>query len=87
VGSLEVTDTARSIADAVFHPGLPRVTEPAVAAARFITIGMLPEPLRRQYGFSWDGTRSRLLHAGSRALGRVYPLVPRQLRHAPVLSF
>jgi uncharacterized protein (DUF2236 family) len=87
VGSLEVTDTARSIADAVFHPGLPRVTEPAIAAARFITIGMLPDPLRRQYGFRWDGNRERLLNAGSYALGRVYPLVPRPLRHAPVLAF
>ncbi len=86
VGSLEVTDTARAIAHAVFHPRLPFVVEPALALGRFISIGMLPTPLRRQYGFGWDGRRKRALHLSSAAVGLVYARVPGVLRRAPVLA-
>jgi uncharacterized protein (DUF2236 family) len=86
VGTLEVSDTARQVAASVLHPNLPWITGPAFAAFRFVTVGMLPAPLRRQYGFHWDGRRKRILRAGGAALGRVYPLVPRPIRHAPVIA-
>jgi uncharacterized protein (DUF2236 family) len=85
VGSLEVTDTARAVAASVLHPRLPWVTGPALALARFITVGMLAPPLRRQYRFAWDGHRQRLHALSGLALGRVYPLVPGPVRRAPIL--
>ena len=42
VGSLQVSDTARRLADAVLHPKLPWPAEPGMALARELTAG-LPE--------------------------------------------
>ena len=52
---------------AVLHPHLPFVAEPPLALFRFVTVGMLPRPLREQYGLSWDGRRKLVLRAGTTA--------------------
>jgi uncharacterized protein (DUF2236 family) len=85
VATLEVTDTARRLAHAVLHPRLPRVAEPPLAVARFITVGMLPPPIRGQYGFSWSDRRKAAFKYGSAAAARVVPLVPSPLRHVQLV--
>lgn len=87
VGSLEVTDTARRLARSIFHPDLPWVAGPPVAVARFLTVGMLPSPLRQQFGLRWDPRRELVLRLGTAATGTVLSLVPRPVRHAPKSLF
>jgi uncharacterized protein (DUF2236 family) len=88
VCTLEVTDDARRAARAVLHPrllaaGVPVswVAEPALALTRFVTVGMLPRPIRSQYGFGWDGRRDAALRIGvevaRRAIGVMPPVVRR----------
>jgi uncharacterized protein (DUF2236 family) len=63
------------------------VAEPPLAFVRFVTVGMLPRPLREQYGFQWDGHRKRVLRVGTTATRRVLTLVPTPVRHAPLTYF
>ena len=83
VGSLEVTDTARELADAVLHPRLPFVAEPGMAFARELTAGLLPRPLRQQFGLGWDGRRKAALLLAGAASRTVLPRVPSLVRRAP----
>jgi uncharacterized protein (DUF2236 family) len=84
VGTLEVTDTARQLADAVLHPRLPFVAEPGLALARELTAGLLPRPLREQFGLGWDRNRKAALLLAGSASRTVLPRVPSIVRRAPV---
>jgi uncharacterized protein (DUF2236 family) len=47
----------------------------------FITVGLLPAQLRRQFGLSWDPVRALLLRGGAEYAKRVLvPLAPACLR-------
>ena len=90
VASLEVTETARRTADAIWNPNLPvpaPLTGPPFALAKFLTVGMLPAPLRAQYGFRWDRRRKAALVRALAAARVAYPLLPRPLREAPKTYF
>lgn len=87
VDSLQVTDTARRLANTVVHPDPLWAQGPPFAMARFVTIGMLPEPLRQQYGLRWDERHARALRFGATATRRVMPHVPRFVRQAPAAYF
>lgn len=84
VASLEVSDTARQVAHDVLHPRLPLVTGPLLEVARQVTVGLLPAPLRRQYGLSWDPARGAALDLAARSSRVLLPRVPRSLRRAPI---
>lgn len=86
VGSLVVSDTAREVADGVLHPKVPFVVGPAFGLVRQVTVGLLPLPLRRQYGFTWDARRKAALHAAALASRTVHPVLPRSLRHGPLVA-
>jgi uncharacterized protein (DUF2236 family) len=83
VGTLEVSDTGRELADAVLHPRLPWPAEPGMAVARELTAGLLPRPLREQFGLGWDRNRKRALLLAGAASRTVLPRVPSLLRRAP----
>jgi uncharacterized protein (DUF2236 family) len=83
VGTIEVSDTARELADAVLHPRLSFVAEPGMALARELTAGLLPRPLREQFGLGWDRNRKRALLLAGAASRTVLPRVPAVLRRAP----
>jgi len=90
VGTLEVTDAARAVAAAVLAPDLPipgPLVGPPLALARFLTVGMLPAPLRQQYGFTWDRRRKAALVRALAAARTAYPLLPRPVREAPKAFF
>jgi uncharacterized protein (DUF2236 family) len=76
VAALEVSDTARRLAHDVLHPRLPWVVEPAAELGRQLTAGLLPPPLRLQYGLSWDGHRERALLLAGFGSRLVLPRVP-----------
>ena len=84
-GDLEVSERARELAvDIVMHPPLPRVARPVVELINQTTIGLLPPPIRRQYGFRWDPLRRLALQGGAEYAKRVVlPLAPERLRYVP----
>ena len=83
VGTLEVSDTARYLAEVVLHPRLPWLAEPGMALARELTAGLLPRPLREQYGLGWDRNRKAALLLAGAASRRVLPRVPSPVRRVP----
>jgi len=86
VSGLEVTETARTVARSVLHPRLPAVASPALELVRQVTVGLLPRPIREQYGFRWDARRKAALHATALASRVAHPLLPRALRWGDPLS-
>jgi uncharacterized protein (DUF2236 family) len=83
--TLKITDASRAIADQVLHPRLPlgRLNDPGLAAIRLITAGLMPEPIRRQYGWRWDHARQVRFHLLMRSLAFVYPRLPAAVRTLP----
>jgi len=87
VHTVEVTDTARRMGHAVLHPRLSLFVEPPLALFRFVTVGMLPRPLREQYGLRWGGRRKLVLRAGATATRTMLTMVPSPIRQAPLTYF
>jgi uncharacterized protein (DUF2236 family) len=87
VAGLEVTETARALARAVLEGRrLPAYLKPGLPLSRFVTAGLLPPPIRRQYGLSWGPYRDRSLAVLLRSIGGASRLVPRSMRsRAPEL--
>lgn len=83
VMSLQVTSTARQLAQLILHPVWPWFTAPLQAVARFITAGLIPAPIRDQYGLAWDRRRDGLLRAGTFVTSVLYPRLPLAVRTAP----
>jgi uncharacterized protein (DUF2236 family) len=84
-GDLFVTDEARELSiQIVMRPPVPLVARPLVELANFVTVGLLPEGLRRQYGFSWDPVRGLAVRAGAEYTRRLLvPLLPGFIRQVP----
>jgi uncharacterized protein (DUF2236 family) len=81
---LEVTAEARELAvQIVMRPPVPLHLRPLLEAANFVTVGLLPPRIRRQYGFAWDPLRGLALRSHTEYAKRVLvPLLPRRLRYA-----
>ncbi|HUR85381.1 MAG TPA: oxygenase MpaB family protein [Solirubrobacteraceae bacterium] len=79
---LFVTSAARELAiEIVMRPPVPLKRRPVLEIANFVTVGLLPAQLRRQYGLSWDPLRSLMLRGGAEYTKRVLvPLAPGRLR-------
>jgi uncharacterized protein (DUF2236 family) len=79
---LFVTSAARELAlQIVMHPPVPLTKRPALEVVNFITAGLLPVQLRRQFGLSWDPLRALMLRGGAEYAKRVLvPLAPERLR-------
>ncbi len=79
---LHVTPQAREVAtDIVLHPPVPLTARPLLELVNFITVGLLPAPLRRQYGLGWDPVRGLAVRGGAEYAKRlVIPLLPGRLR-------
>lgn len=87
--TLVVTDWARERARAiVLDPPVPLAARPLVETANFVTIALLPDRIREQYGFSPVPpafVRKALVRAGGEYVKRaVLPLLPARVRLAPI---
>jgi uncharacterized protein (DUF2236 family) len=84
-GDLHVTPRARALGiDIVMRPPVPAHLRPLVELANFVTVGLLPPAVRRQYGFSWDPARALARRSGAEYLKRVVvPLLPQGVRYVP----
>lgn len=85
---LAVTPWARERARAiVLEPPVPRVARPLVEAVNFTTIALLPDRIRREYGFSSlppAFVRKAVVRGGAEYAKRlVLPLLPERLRLVP----
>jgi uncharacterized protein (DUF2236 family) len=88
-GTLVVTDWARTRArQIVLEPPLPWVARPLVETVNFITVALLPDEIRRQYGFFLLPpvfVRKALVAGGAEYVKRaVIPFLPDRLRLTPV---
>ena len=81
-GDLWVTPAARELAlQIVMRPPVPLTKKPILEAVNFVTVGLLPAQLRRQFGLSWDPLRALMLRGGAEYAKRVLvPLAPGRLR-------
>ncbi len=83
-GDLYVSPQARDLGiQIVMNPPVPLVARPLLEMANFVTAGLLPRSIRRQYGFGWDPARALALRSGMEYTKRVLPLVPSRLRQVP----
>jgi uncharacterized protein (DUF2236 family) len=82
---LHVSPEARDLAvDIVMRPPVPLMARPLLELANFITVGLLPERLRRMYRMSWDPARGLALETGAQYTKRlVVPFLPSFVRHVP----
>ncbi|TDD14047.1 DUF2236 domain-containing protein [Actinomadura sp. KC06] len=85
IQNLKITDASRAIAEQVMHPRLPGgpVNAPGLMAIRLITAGLMPAPIREQYGWKWDARRERRFRMLVGALAVVYPRLPLRVRTLP----
>lgn len=79
---LFVTSAARELAlQIVMRPPVGLAKRPVLELVNFITVGLLPAGLRRQFGLSWDPLRALMLRGGAEYAKRVLvPLAPGRLR-------
>ena len=87
-GKLVVTDWARTRArQIVLEPPVPLAIQPLLQTANFITIALLPDEIRAQYGFfplPPAAVRKALVGAGAAYVRRgVLPVLPPHIREVP----
>ncbi|MBI2185679.1 MAG: DUF2236 domain-containing protein [Acidobacteria bacterium] len=82
-GAIAVSEQARELAAAVLAPPFAWVVGPLARANRLVTVGLLPPPLRAQYGLDWDDRREAQLARTLRRLRRLRRALPRRLAWWP----
>jgi uncharacterized protein (DUF2236 family) len=81
-GDLVVTPQARELAlKIVMRPPAPWAARPVIELLNQVTVGLLPDDLRRQYGLRWDPIRGLLLLGGAHYGRRVLGLAPDRMRY------
>jgi uncharacterized protein (DUF2236 family) len=82
-GDIAVTDTARTLAQAILYPLVPRPAAPAMALVRLSTIGLLPVGIRQGYGFSWRTRQEAMLRLFAGLVRSALRVTPPIVRHWP----
>jgi uncharacterized protein (DUF2236 family) len=82
-GDLHVSPKARQLGvEIVLRPPVPLAARPLLELANFVTVGLLPRKLRRQYGLRWDPVRALALRVGGEYAKRiVVPVLPPRVRY------
>lgn len=82
---LFVTPAARELAvRIVLRPPVPLARRPVREVVNFVTVGLMPSSLRKQYGLYWNPLRSLALRGGAEYAKRVLvPLAPDRVRLVP----
>lgn len=81
---LDVTEDARGVVRDLLHPRFaPLWVRAAMPLVRIVTVGMLPERLRVQYGFAWGPREQRRFRRTVAGLRRVRALVPGPVLRLP----
>ena len=80
IARLRVGEDALAVARTVLAPPVPPPLRPFVRALELVTVGLLPEPLRVQYGFRWTRAHHAALALQSRSVRTLLPATPALLR-------
>jgi uncharacterized protein (DUF2236 family) len=82
---LYVCEQARELGtEIVLSPPVPLLARPLLELVNFITVGLLPSRIRRQYQLGWDPVRAVTLRVGAEYTRRLLiPLLPERVRYRP----
>ena len=81
---LRVGPTARELAKLVVRPRLLRLPGAVFMPWEVATTGLLPPPLREQYGLPWNPAQQRIYRIGVMTVSRIVALTPPVLRVWPL---
>lgn len=82
---LHVSEEARELGiQVVLNPPVPLLARPLLELANFVTVGLLPGKIRRQYRLGWDPMRAMTLRIGAESARRLLvPALPGRVRYRP----
>ncbi len=80
--AISVGATARALAEEILRPR-PWILKMAGPVSALITIGLLPEKLRRQYGLKWNHRKEKMLKLLAASVRATLSLVPAPFRVVP----
>jgi uncharacterized protein (DUF2236 family) len=80
-GILQVTDSARQVADLFFHPPADAEWRPVLKGVSRLAFATLPPLLREQYGIRVGASRRAAMAATFAATRALRPLLPAKLRY------
>ena len=84
LGELQTDAATRAVASQLLHPRTgPVWLRLMMPLARLVTVGLLPGQVRELFGLSWSAGAQRRFDRLIRLTRRVYPRLPRRLRHWP----
>jgi uncharacterized protein (DUF2236 family) len=78
-GEIVVGRQARELADAVLAPPLAWALGPTARINWLFTVGLLPAPVRAQYGFTWTDRDARALERWSAIIRRTRRVLPKRV--------
>lgn len=82
-GTIAASDQARALAAAVLAPPMARAIWPLTWANRVLTVGLLPDEIRQQYGFAWSPSSERAQRRLLRTLAWLQAVSPARLTQWP----
>jgi uncharacterized protein (DUF2236 family) len=83
-GDVRVTPPALELGRLVVRPRVLRLPGPLFVPFEIVTAGLLPKPLREQYGLPWNRTQQRLYRLATRTVPRIVAVTPPLLRVWPL---
>ncbi len=84
LAQLRSTPETRAVARQILYPAeIPGWMKAVFPLARLITVGLLPDEVRRDFRLAWNDRLQRRFDRWMRAVTILYPLVPARLRHLP----
>jgi uncharacterized protein (DUF2236 family) len=78
-GAIAVSSDARGLAAAMLSPPFAPLVAPLASVNRLVTVGLLPDFIRQEYGFEWSRARERRLDRVFTAVRLGRRLVPRRV--------
>ena len=90
VAAMEISSVGRDLGGFILDPELPLRLDwplgPALQLNRTLTLGLLPDRLRRQFGFPWSPGDQRRHDRTVRRLRTVFAATPRAVRTSPTTA-
>lgn len=83
INTFKLTEASKLVAEQVLNPKVPAHMRPGIAAVKLLTAGLMPAPLREQYGWEWNARRERRFLMLVNALRLIYPRLPLAVRTLP----
>jgi uncharacterized protein (DUF2236 family) len=74
----------RELASSVLHPSLRFVPRLALEPFVALTLGLLPDRVREEYGFRYSPVHRRLFEMSPQMLRLILPLIPPPIRYLPL---